>query len=56
MPMHYSQMGLKQRRAHLNHVINTEAAKVIQRAWRARTARRKTGGRSRRGRRHTRRA
>jgi hypothetical protein len=53
--MHYSQMGLKQRRAHLNHVINTEAAKVIQRAWRARTARRKTGGRSRR-RRHTRRA
>ena len=46
--MHYSQMRLKERRAHLNHIINNEAAKVIQRAWRARTARRKTGGRSRR--------
>ena len=54
--MHYNQMRLKQRRAHLGNIINTEAAKVIQRAWRARTARRKTGGRGRKGRHRTRRA
>ena len=49
MPMHYSQMGLKQRRAHLNHVINTEAAKVIQRAVRKHQTRKaKKGGRHRR--------
>lgn len=52
MPMHYSQMGLKQRRAHLNHVINTEAAKVIQRAFRKHQTRKaKKGGRHRRTRR-----
>ena len=41
----------------LEHIIDTEAAKVIQRAWRSRTARRKTGGRGRKSRhRKTRRA
>lgn len=54
--MHYNQMRLKQRRAHLDNIIDTEAAKVIQRAWRARTARRKTGGRRRRRNHRTRRA
>ena len=50
--MHYSQMGLKQRRAHLNHIINTEAAKVIQRAVRKHQTRKgKKGGRHRRTRR-----
>ena len=44
--MHYSQMGLNQRRAHLNHIINTEAAKVIQRAVRKHQTRKaKKGGR-----------
>ena len=47
--MHYSQMGLNQRRAHLNHIINTEAAKVIQRAVRKHQTRKaKKGGRHRR--------
>jgi hypothetical protein len=39
-------MRLKERRAHLNHIIDTEAAKVIQRAVRARQTRKaKKGGR-----------
>jgi hypothetical protein len=46
MPMHYSQMRLKERRAHLNHIIDTEAAKVIQRAVRKHQTRKaKKGGR-----------
>jgi hypothetical protein len=52
MPLHYSQMPLKQRRAHLEHVIDTEAAKVIQRAVRKHQKTRKAkkgGGRRRRG-------
>ena len=46
MPMQYSHMRLKQRRAHLNHIIDTEAAKVIQRAVRKHQTRKaKKGGR-----------